>query len=81
MPAREVTAAKSKRGWSEARGVAMVLVWELCELNYREVGELFQGVAYAAVAQRIRRIQLRDRSKELRFSLDDLAAQCRKMSK
>jgi hypothetical protein len=64
-----------------AHGVAMVLVWELCELNYRQVGELFQGLAYAAVAQRIRRIQRHDRGKELRFALGHLAAQYRKMSK
>ena len=80
MPAQELTAAKRKGGWSEARGVAMVLVWQLCELNYRQVGELFQGAAYAAVAQRIRRIQERDRAKKLRFSLHGLAEHCRTSS-
>lgn len=42
----------------QARGVAMWAVWQLCELSLREVGELFGGADYAAVAQRIRRIEL-----------------------
>ena len=41
----------------EARNVAMALVWERCALSLREIGELFGGIDYAAVAQRIRRIK------------------------
>jgi len=40
----------------EARNVAMALVWEKCALRLREIGQLFGGIDYAAVAQRIRRI-------------------------
>lgn len=40
----------------EARNVAMAVVWERCALSLREIGELFGGIDYAAVAQRIRRI-------------------------
>jgi putative transposase len=40
----------------EARNVAMALVWEKCALSLREIGQMFGGIDYAAVAQRIRRI-------------------------
>ena len=40
----------------EARNVAMALVWEKCALRLREIGQMFGGIDYAAVAQRIRRI-------------------------
>jgi putative transposase len=40
----------------EARNVAMALVWEKCALSLREIGQLFGGIDYSAVAQRIRRI-------------------------
>jgi len=40
----------------EARNVAMALVWEHRALRLREIGELFGGIDYAAVAQRIRRV-------------------------
>ena len=40
----------------EARNVAMALVWERCDVSLREIGEIFGGLDYAAVAQRIRRI-------------------------
>ena len=42
----------------EARNVAMWMVWESGGLSLREIGELFGGLDYAAVAQRIRRIRL-----------------------
>ena len=41
-----------------ARNVAMWLVWECCELSLAEIGKLFGGLDYAAVAQRIRRGRL-----------------------
>jgi REP element-mobilizing transposase RayT len=78
VEAAYLKAARSERGWSEARGVAMALLWELCRLNYRQIGELFEGQGYAAVAQRIRRIVQRNRLKKLRYSLATLAAACRK---
>jgi putative transposase len=40
----------------EARNVAMALVWERCALRLHEIGEIFGGIDYSAVAQRIRRI-------------------------
>ena len=40
----------------EARNVAMALVWEKCALSLREIGLMFGGIDYAAIAQRIRRI-------------------------
>jgi len=40
----------------EARNVAMALVWETCALSLREIGQIFGGIDYAAVAQRIRRV-------------------------
>jgi hypothetical protein len=41
-----------------ARNVAMWMVWETGSKSLREIGELFGGLDYAAVAQRIRRIRL-----------------------
>jgi len=41
-----------------ARNLAMWLVWERCELSLGEIGKLFGGLDYAAVAQRIRRARL-----------------------
>jgi chromosomal replication initiation ATPase DnaA len=36
----------------------MWMVWETGSKSLREIGELFGGLDYAAVAQRIRRIRL-----------------------
>ena len=41
-----------------ARNVAMWMVWETGDKSLREIGELFGGLDYAAVAQRIRRTRL-----------------------
>jgi chromosomal replication initiation ATPase DnaA len=41
-----------------ARNEAMWLIWERCELTLAGIGELFGGLDYAAVAQRIRRVRL-----------------------
>jgi putative transposase len=43
----------------EARNIAMWMVWERCGMPLREIGELFGGLDYAAVAQRIRRIKIK----------------------
>ena len=41
----------------EARNVAIWLVWEKCGMSLREIGELFGGIHYMAIAQRLRRIK------------------------
>jgi len=48
---------KGERGL-EARNVAMWMIWESGTKSLREIGDLFGGLDYAAVAQRIRRIRL-----------------------
>jgi putative transposase len=42
----------------EARNVAMWMIWESGTKSLREIGDLFGGLDYAAVAQRVRRIRL-----------------------
>jgi REP element-mobilizing transposase RayT len=42
---------------SEARNVAIWLAWQNSGLTLREIGSMFGGMDYAAVSQRIRRIQ------------------------
>jgi REP element-mobilizing transposase RayT len=55
LPVRRL---QEKRGHGlEARNVAMWLTWEKCGLSQRELGELFGGINYAAVAQRLRRLK------------------------
>jgi putative transposase len=41
----------------EARNVAMWIVWESGSKSLREIGEMFGGISYAAVAQRFRRLE------------------------
>jgi chromosomal replication initiation ATPase DnaA len=48
--------ARGKRG-IEARSLAMWLIWETGTKSLREIGEMFGGLDYAAVNQRIRRIR------------------------
>jgi len=48
---------KGERGL-EPRNVAMWMIWESGTRSLREIGELFGGLDYAAVAQRIRRTRL-----------------------
>lgn len=60
----------------EARNAAMWVVWQLSGLSLREVGLLFGGIDYAAVAQRIRRIESRS---TLRTELESLLKQCQKV--
>ena len=48
---------KGERGL-QARNVAMWMIWESGSKSLREIGELFGGLDYAAVAQRIRRTRL-----------------------
>jgi len=42
----------------QARNLAMWMIWESGTKSLREIGELFGGLDYAAVAQRIRRVRL-----------------------
>ena len=49
--------ARGERGL-HARNVAMWMIWETGTKSLREIGELFGGLDYAAVAQRIRRTRL-----------------------
>ena len=51
---RERLVARGERGL-QARNVAMWMIWETGTKSLREIGELFGGLDYAAVAQRIRR--------------------------
>jgi hypothetical protein len=44
---------------SEARNLAIWLAWQNSGLTLREIGSMFGGLDYAAVSQRIRRIQKR----------------------
>ena len=41
--------------------VVMWLVWEKCGMSLREIGELFGGLKYSAVAQRLRRLKPQDK--------------------
>jgi putative transposase len=68
---------RGKRG-NEARAVAMVLVWDCCGMSLREVGELFGGAQYTAVAQMIARTRAKDAAKQLRFRLTNLLGVCQK---
>jgi putative transposase len=51
---RERLIAPGERGL-QAKNVAMWMIWESGSKSLREIGELFGGLDYAAVAQRIRR--------------------------
>ena len=51
---RRLLVARGQRGL-QAKNVAMWMIWEAGNKSLREIGELFGGVDYAAVAQRIRR--------------------------
>jgi chromosomal replication initiation ATPase DnaA len=51
---RERLVSRRQRGLY-ARNVAMWMIWESGTKSLREIGELFGGLDYAAVAQRIRR--------------------------
>jgi putative transposase len=68
---------RGERG-NEARAVAMVLIWEGCGMSLREMGELFGGAGYTAVAQMIARTKVKDRRNELRFRLSRLRDKCGK---
>lgn len=57
----------------QARSIAMWTVWQLCDLTLREIGAIFGRMDYAAVAQRIRRIE---RDDAMRSGLKKLLQKC-----
>jgi len=57
----------------QARSIAMWTVWQICELTLRDIGRIFDGMDYAAVAQRIRRI---DRDDKVQRDLRKLLKEC-----
>jgi putative transposase len=66
---------RGKRG-NEARAVAMVLVWDCCGMSLREIGELFGGAGYTAVAQMIGRTREKNQKGELNFKVAELVDKC-----
>jgi len=66
------------RKGNEARGVDMAIVWNSCGMRLREIGELFGGSAYTAVAQMVARTREKDQKNALKFKLDKLMAKCGK---
>jgi len=56
----------------------MVLIWDCCGMRLRDIGELFGGAAYTAVAQMIARTKEKDRGSGLTFKLDQLMDKCGK---
>ena len=48
---------RGKQYGFQGRSVAMWAVWQLSELSLRQIGAVFDGMDYAAVAQRIRRVE------------------------
>jgi len=67
---------KQRRRGNEARAVAMVLIWDCCGMRLREIGELFDGAGYTAVAQMIARTREKDQGNVLRFKLGKLKDIC-----
>ena len=64
---------ESRERGLEARNVAMWMIWETGERSLGEIGELFGGLDYAAVAQRIRRTRLKYDRKRTRKLLGEMS--------
>jgi len=72
-----IQAVREQRGRDqEAKGVAMTLIWDLGGYSLREIGTIFGGRDYAAVAQQVRRTRLRDQEKRLKIALAKLKQMC-----
>jgi chromosomal replication initiation ATPase DnaA len=56
-----------------ARNVAMWMIWETGDKSLGKIGELFGGLDYAAVAQRIRRTRLKCDPKTIRKLLGEMS--------
>jgi len=63
----------SKERGLEARNVAMWMIWESGTKSLLEIGELFGGLDYAAVAQRIRRTRLAHDARTKRKLLGEMS--------
>lgn len=63
----------------EAKGVALTLSWELSGLSLRELGEVFGGMKYAAVAQQVHRTRRREQERKLKFSLTRVRTICQRI--
>ena len=74
---KEQLLERGRKG-NEARAVAMVLIWDCCGMRRREIGALFGGAAYTAVAQMIARTKEKDRRSKLKFKLNKLMDKCGK---
>ena len=61
---------------NEARAVAMVMIWDRCGMGLGEMGALFGGAGYTAVAQMIGRTREKDRHGALKFKLAKLLRKC-----
>ncbi len=73
-------AVRQQRGRNqEAKGVALLLIWERCGLSLREIGEFFGGMDYAAVAQQVRRTRLREEEGRLGKRLLTLRHKCQRI--
>jgi len=73
---REITALRQgmhKERGLEARNVAMWMIWESGTKSLLEIGELFGGLDYAAVAQRIRRTRLAHDARTKRKLLGEMS--------
>jgi REP element-mobilizing transposase RayT len=55
------------------RNIAMWIIAERCGMSLRQIGELFGGLDYAAVAQRIRRARNKYSEKEARALLTEMS--------
>jgi chromosomal replication initiation ATPase DnaA len=70
-------AVREQRGREqEAKGVAMTLIWDLCGYSLREIGTMFGGRDYAAVARQVRRTRLREQKKCLKIAVAELKQMC-----
>src|SRR5438552_1629332 len=56
-----------------ARNVAMWMIWESGGQSLREIGEIFGGIDYAAVGQRIRRTRLQYNSKAAHKLIEEMS--------
>ena len=74
---KELLDRRVSRG-NEAKAVAMVIIWDCCGMSLQEVGQLFGGAGYTAIAQMIRRTREKDRKGALKFKLAELMKKCAK---
>jgi len=72
--------AREQRGRNqEAEGVAITLMSDLCDVSLREIGAMFGGRDFAAVAQPACRTQNRAKQKRLAVSLTEIKQICQRI--